>query len=109
MSVGSRRSGARWLTCTLQHSWKVMLAVGGRTKVLSVQVAAQGLLECPSDMVAAVSQSEQSKTARQKWQCHLLGSHTPSLLQCSQIFLLHCGRGLHRGMNARGMDCWGPS
>ena len=39
-----------------------MLAVGGRTQVLSVQVAAQGLLECPSDMVATISQSEQSKT-----------------------------------------------
>lgn len=65
------------------HSCKVMLAVGGRTQVLLVQVAAQGLLECPSDMVAAISQSEQSKTARQKWQCHLLGSHTPSLLHCS--------------------------
>jgi len=83
MSVGSRQSSARWLTYTLKHSWKVMLAVGGRTQVLLVQVAAQGLLECPSDMVATISQSEQSKTARQKWQRHLLGSHTPSLLQCS--------------------------
>lgn len=31
----------------------------------------------------SISQSEQSKTARPKWQCHLLGSHTPSVLQRS--------------------------
>jgi hypothetical protein len=35
--------------------------------------------------------------------------HFCSVLLNTQIFLIHCGRGLHQGMNARGMDCWGPS
>lgn len=88
-----------------------MLAVGGRTQVLSVQVAAQGLLECPSDMTLFPRVSNPRQQGRSGSVIYWEVTHLQfcSVLLTTQIFLIHCGRGLHQGMNARGMDCWGPS
>lgn len=65
------------------------------------------LLECPHGMAANFPLSEESKRPRQKLPNAL------SFLSCSightDPVLIHCRRGLHKGMNMGGMDCWEPS
>lgn len=79
------------------HSWQVAAGCWQETSVPLPLGAYAGLLVCLHDRVAGLPQSQQSKTARQKQQCHLwshLGSHALSVLQCStnhQFCLIQCG------------------